>query len=363
MALCLTEDPDEIETIPVVRSNPALGKSTPFQFSIPPDKEASKQADTQSREEVKVYTDGSLHNGAVGAAATLIRRGKQPRTLRYHLGPATQHTVYEAELVGLLLGMQLIRTEKRSNTRCAIGADNQAAIQALQAEQTRPGQHIAAEIIKLAKQTKKERNSKNFRITVRWTAGHSGIEGNEKADAEAKRAAEGNSSNKAELPRYLKKKLKKSISALRQTYSDGVNKEWNEKWRTSERYNRFQTSDTLPPHSTKYLKLISDHRIPKKMASLIFQLRSGHVPLNGYLFRFKKTESARCPACGDPKETVEHFLLRCPAYAHERWTIREFINEGIPKAEKLLSDPKAIFPLINFIHATGRFEIKQEESR
>lgn len=302
-----------------------------------------------------------MHQGAVGAAATLIRRGKPARTLRYHLGPASEHTVYEAELVGLLLGMQLIRTERRSNTTCAIGADNQAAIQALQTEQTNPGQHIAAEILKLAKQTTKERKSNNFGIMVRWTAGHCGIEGNEKADREAKRAAEGNSSDATKLPKYLKKKLKKSITALRQTYSDEANKKWKERWQKSERYKRFQTPDTLPPHTMKFLKLTSNHRISRQMASVIFQLRTGHAPLNNYLHRFKKIDSARCPACGDQKETVEHFLLCCPAYAHERWSIREYIGVGVPRAEKLLSDPKATVPLINFLHATGRLELKPIE--
>jgi ribonuclease HI len=363
MAQYLTEDPDKVESIPVVRANPALTQAASIQYTIPQDKEASKRADAQSREQIKVYTDGSMHNGAVGAAATLIRRGKPPRTLRYHLGPDSSHTVYEAELVGILLGLQLIRTEKRSNTSCAIGADNQAAIQALQAEETKPGQHIAAEILKLAEQIKKERKSDNYGITIRWTAGHCGIEGNEKADLEAKRAAEGSSSNARELPKYLRKPLRKSISALRQAYSDHANKEWTENWKSSERYKRLQTSDTVPPHSSKFLKLTSDHRITRKMASIMFQLRTGHIPLNSYLHRFKKVDHARCPACGDPKESVEHYMLRCPAYAHERWPLRKFIGDSVPRLEKLLSNPKAIFPLINYIHATGRFDTKSEEQQ
>jgi hypothetical protein len=41
--------------------------------------------------------------------------------------------------------------------------------------------------------------------------------------------------------------------------------------------------------------------------------------------------------------------------------IRDYIGEGVPRAEKLLSDPKAIAPLINFLHATGRLELKTKE--
>jgi hypothetical protein len=43
-----------------------------------------------------------------------------------------------------------------------------------------------------------------------------GIEGNEKADREAKQVAKGQSSNKKDLPRYTQQKLKHSVLALRQ---------------------------------------------------------------------------------------------------------------------------------------------------
>ena len=68
----------------------------------------------------------------------------------------------------------------------------------------------------------------------------------------------------------------------------------------------------IPPASQKFFTLTSDHRISRNMASIIFQLRVGHVPLNKYLHRFKKVDHARCPACGDQVKTVEHFLIHCP---------------------------------------------------
>lgn len=38
---------------------------------------------------IKVYTDGSVHNGKVGAAAILTRSVKPDRILRFHLGKST----------------------------------------------------------------------------------------------------------------------------------------------------------------------------------------------------------------------------------------------------------------------------------
>ena len=357
VAKSLQLDPDAIETIPVAKVNPAHRGDLPFQISIAQTKEQSKREDGHAKEEIKVYTDGSIHNGQVGAAAVLFRKGKRGRTMWYHLGAAEDHTIYEAEMVGLLMGMQLIRTEKRNKTSCAIGADNQAAIIALQSELTKPGQHVAAEVVSAASQVKKSSKSGRYNLKIRWTAGHCGIKGNTIADKEAKRAAEGHSTAKKDLPKYIHKALKRSLSALKQENSKKANETWKEEWSESERFARFKAPDIVSPASKKFLTLISDHRIPKKMSSLIFQLRVGHAPLN-YLHRFERVDSTRCPACGAEREMTEHFILRCPKYAHERWALLRHIKDNVPKIELVLSDPKVIIPLIHYIDATERFKVQ-----
>ena len=349
-------DPDAIETIPVAKVNPAHKGKLPFKISIAPSKEQSKTDNQRVSEEIRVLTDGSIHNNQVGAAAVLLRKGKRARKLWFHLGSANDHTIYEAETVGLLLGMQLIKTEKRNKTSCAIGADNQAAILALQSELISPGQHIAAEIVKFAAQVKKTNKSGRYSLLVRWTAGHCGIKGNELADKEAKRAAGRHSSTDKDLPGYIRKAMKRSISALRQEHSKKANAEWKKEWNESERFKRFKAPDIVSPSSKKFLSLISGHRIPRKMSSLIFQLRVGHAPLNGYLHRFEKVDSAQCPACGEERETPEHFILRCPKYAHERWTLLRHVRDNTPRIEEVLSRPKIIVPLIQYIEATERFK-------
>ena len=109
------------------------------------------------------------------------------------------------------------------------------------------------------------------------------------------------------------------------------------------------------PASKKYLILISDHRISRNMASLVFQLRVGHAPLNEYLYRFGKVASEHCPACGEAKETIEHFLPHCPKYAHERWALLRNIRDNSPRLVDVLSNPKVIISTINYIHAMERF--------
>ena len=56
------------------------------------------------------------------------------------------------------------------------------------------------------------------KLTLRRTPGHEGIEGNERADEEAKRAAKGLSSPTSELPQVLRRRLPASASSLRHNF-------------------------------------------------------------------------------------------------------------------------------------------------
>ena len=98
----------------------------------------------------------------MGAAALLLREGKPDRKLHYHLGPSMQHTVHKAELVGLLLGLHLIKTDRRGKNSYAIGADNQAALSTLKLVNTTSGQYIANDILAMAAKIKKQRNSSSY---------------------------------------------------------------------------------------------------------------------------------------------------------------------------------------------------------
>ena len=82
---------------------------------------------------VLVYTDGSEIGGKVGASAVLQRQGSaRPRTLRYHLGAATEHGIYEAEIVGSILDTELLRTERALVGGPSVALDNTSSIEATQ---------------------------------------------------------------------------------------------------------------------------------------------------------------------------------------------------------------------------------------
>ena len=58
---------------------------------------------------VKIYTNGSSIDGGVGAAAVLFINDTAWQSLQHYLDPEKHHTVYEAELVGLILAAALLQ--------------------------------------------------------------------------------------------------------------------------------------------------------------------------------------------------------------------------------------------------------------
>ena len=96
------------------------------------DKEAAAEFDAI------VYTDGSADSTGVGAAAVLVKNGQVTRTLSYHLGLPTEHTTFQAEAVGAILGAHLIDTEDGIVVRARIGLDNTPVIRAARRYRPKP---------------------------------------------------------------------------------------------------------------------------------------------------------------------------------------------------------------------------------
>jgi ribonuclease HI len=356
-------DPTKIEKIPTTPGNLSKKGKLPFKISIAEDRDSSIKEADNAEEVIQVFTDGSAVNGKVGVAAILFKADKAPRTLHIHLGSKSKHTVHKAELAGILLGIHLISTEKHGSTLCVIGVDNQAAMRAFQLDLRSPGHHIAKEIIRTANQIQKRRRKSQYSLTLRWTAGHEGIKGNEAADKEAKAVAEGRSSDKKFLPSYLRKALLMNPSAIKRAYQDKLKKEWKDAWMKSARGQKATWLDDSTP-SRKFLNTISRTELSREAASRIVQFRILHVPINQFLKRIGRTDSKHCPACGAEVETIRHFLLTCPSYVHERWILEQKAKKGHKSLtlETLLGNPDMAILLANFIDATERFKQKGERN-
>ena len=344
------------EKIPSVSRDPSTSGALPFRISIAEDKESSAREFENVEEEIQVFLDGSAQGGKVGAAAILIRKDIPDHTLYFHLGPDTVHTVHEAELVGMLLALHLIATKKRNGSPSFIAVDNQAALKAFASDMRHPGHGIAREFLSVAERMRKHQGKRKLKLMLRWSAGHCGIDGNKKADREAKKAASGSTSCAKLLPPLLRKPLLINPSAAKRAYNESLTIKWKTDWEQSPRGRKMKMLDNTTP-SAKFLKTISNPKLSCEAASRIAQLRLQHVPLNSYLHHFKRVDKANCLACGADDKSIAHFLLFCPSYVHERWSLERLARKMRKTLliETLLGDLDFAVPLSSYIDRTKHF--------
>src|SRR5271169_1644278 len=94
------------------------------------------------------------------------------------------------------------------------------------------------------------------------------------------------------------------------------------------------------------------------------QLRTGHCGLNHYLYRFKKRDDAGCEQCyGCDKETVEHFLLECPAYWEARLELKQKMGPQGMRLDKVLGDKEGAIAMAKYVERTGRLKEGREAPR
>ncbi|KAI9573119.1 hypothetical protein HD554DRAFT_1992212, partial [Boletus coccyginus] len=100
-----------------------------------------------------------------------------------------------------------------------------------------------------------------------------------------------------------------------------------------------------------FLKLTNE--LPKRHVAALFQLRTGHAPLNKHLFRIKMAPSPNCTYCNTGHhETVPHLLLDCHHFEPQRSWLRGKIKDKARNLSALLNDPKCVKHTLSFLQAT-----------
>ncbi|KAF8703185.1 Reverse transcriptase (RNA-dependent DNA polymerase), partial [Rhizoctonia solani] len=244
---------------------------------------------------VKTFLDGSMVGGNVGAAAVLIRKGKEEVVARKYVGLDREHEVYEAEVVGLILGLELL-ARKRGAGEAIFFIDNQAVLLTLKAGHTDKLGYLYAHM-------------------------DEGVDGNERADVEAKLAATPGNDTNTLLPGPLKKAIPVNPTAAKRERKARMEGEWAD-W----------IEDEGNPRQTQALRLIDDtypsmnfkkaaDSLTRMEYATLTQLRTGHYPTSTYLFRTTLADSPRCPHCESQNKNVFHLLIGCKAtkgYRRER---------------------------------------------
>ena len=325
----------------------------PLTTKIPPDKDEVQRAEREDEADIRIYTDGSGKDGKIGAAAVLYHGFRIPRTARFHLGSSRSHTVFKGEGVGQLLGLKLLQNSNinLNGMDITVGVDSHAAIKRHNVRAKSAAGYIFDEIHTLADEL--TTTFPNIKLSVRWTLGHVGIDGNEVADAEAKRAADDATQNVNWRFGVLKHPLPISRSAHLQKLRDVTKVKYGRDFREGTRYRRVAVFDRSMP-SNKYRKITSS--LPRRFVSVLTQLRTNHIPLQAYLHRFKLADSPTCQQCNNAPETVSHFLLFCSKFANQRIQLTRAIRRDRALDLSILGNKKLLPALYRYIRDTNRFE-------
>jgi hypothetical protein len=237
-----------------------------------------------------------------------------------------------------------------------IFTSNQAAIQVVNQPKQQSGQDSITQIYETVRKLKEGRN----RILLRWVPAHDEFQLGRDAKKAARRATE--------VGRLPQKHFYSAKATVINTAK-------------AER----QKHRTLPEGVGKHLKKI-DAAIPgrhtrklydalgRNEACVLAQLRTGMARLNGYLHHIGAVDTDRC-ACGQARETVEHFLFNCSLWATHRDCLSEQTETrrrgslSYYLGGKAPSDPqnwkpniKAVRTTIKYAISTGRLDREVEQT-
>ena len=139
--------PQDIEMIDPVCRHPNYCPAMKTVICVNNESMLTSANDIHTRNQYKVYCDGSGFKRGAGASAVLYNSNCIVKSLCYYLGPLTEHTVCESELIGLLLALHLlIRLTCRLLSTVIIGLDNQATICSLMNQKSKPAHYLLDKI-------------------------------------------------------------------------------------------------------------------------------------------------------------------------------------------------------------------------
>lgn len=210
----LNKHPSRIETINVARK--PTNWQPPIPTRIPPSREGALQAEKDIEDDIKMFTDGSGFEGCVGAAAVLLQGFREPRIARYHLGPTSEHTVFEGECIAHLLAINLLKQISQRYDAASLWTDNHGTIRSISNRKSTAASYIGDETLIAIRKLRLHYPHSITSLSAHWIPGHENNKGNELGDKHAKLAAKGPYNNANCEFGILKKPLPVSKSALQQ---------------------------------------------------------------------------------------------------------------------------------------------------
>jgi ribonuclease HI len=251
------------------------------------------------------YTDGSQLGTATGAGYTIPTGFPEAINAIVPMGNTSQ--VFDTELRAIYECLLTCRTHARIHHlrrhHIHIFSDNQAAITRSASLDHGPGQEITA----LIRDTALALRPHVVQVIVHWVPGHTGIPGNEKADALAKLATE----------RQPTTRIPVSTSWLRRHIREQTAADWQQWYDNTPRPTTYTA-----PHRCRLDAAYTT--LPRKISSAILGLRTGHGYFLDCLSRCPsdKYPSRHCGCPLHPPQMPKHLLLSCPDFRDQRMTLR-----------------------------------------
>ncbi|KAJ9480575.1 hypothetical protein VN97_g12978 [Penicillium thymicola] len=324
----------------------------PWEELVQTDIDEPQESQTEAGGYMQIAVSSSARNELVGFGGAIEKQPPRYRKLKLKafsvtLGVRSEQNPYSTELAAMACALNMLPGLK--GYRITLLTRNKAAALALRNPRQQSGQGYVGQIYKLIRRLGRNGN----RINIRW------VPTNEEnillglASEQARTATQEDALLQARVPRMKSTTLNiaQSHVATGKSLPENVGKHAK------------RVDAALPGKRTRQLY----DRLSWKEASVLAPLRTGMARLNGYLYRINAAETDQC-ACGQAKETVEHFLFRCRKWtAHRtellqctnthRGNISFFLGGKSPSDDqKWTPNLEAVRASIRFAIATGRLE-------
>ena len=301
---------------------------------------------------MQIATSSSARNERVGFGVAIEKQPPRYRKLKLKtfsvtLGARAEQNPFSAELAAMAHALDTLAGLK--DYKITLLTSNKAAALTIRNPRQQSGQEFVCQMYKVMSRLRRNGNQFN----IRWipTSEDDKLLGLAKEQARA--ATQKDAAAREQVPRMKSTTL--NIARKRAGPSNGLPEN------TGRHAKRVDAA--LPGKHTRQLY----DQLSWKEASVLAQLRTGMARLNAYLSRINVAETDRC-ACGQARETVEHFLFRCRKWtAHRtellqctdthRGNISFFLGGKSPSDDQNWTpNLEAVRASIRFAIATGRLE-------
>jgi ribonuclease HI len=240
-----------------------------------------------------LYTDGSKTVDGVGAGIYCERPGTE---IQVSLGSLT--TIFQAEVYAIELCAVMLLERQTASKTIRIFSDSQAALKALDSGL------CVSRTVWSCRERLNDLGARNS-VTLVWIPGHTGLEGNERADALAKAGAEAEFIGPEPVLGVTNSTARQAILA----WTEDVKHRY---WLDIGGLRHSRAMINFPLKKVFIDNLLEFDRLHLRTLVGIYTGHSGVLP---HMHRIRLAENAECRLCLEDDETIEHILCQCPAAA------------------------------------------------